>query len=242
MERNLVKNFLPEVEIPEFPKNPYELIDFFWEIYHQYFAVYELSQEDIHKTQQYKENFFRNESKKAFENIDEYIESLEIQVDIFKANESNITRIAQMTQKTNQFNLTTKRYTEEQLKGLLDNGASIFCANVKDKFGDNGITIASIITESETELYLDSYLLSCRILGRDIEKITLLKILEKVNEGKHKKITARYIPTKKNIMARDFLEKIGFQLEKTDAEGNKFYIFDETAKQEIKEYYTITFI
>jgi len=67
-------------------------------------------------------------------------------------------------------------------------------------------------------------------------------ILEKVNEGKHKKITARYIPTKKNIMARDFLEKIGFQLEKTDAEGNKFYIFDETAKQEIKEYYTITFI
>lgn len=242
MERNLVKNFLPEVEIPEFPKNPYELIDFFWEIYHQYFAVYELSQEDIHKTQQYKENFFRNESKKAFENIDEYLESLEIQVDIFKANESNITRIAQMTQKTNQFNLTTKRYTEEQLKGLLDKGASIFCANVKDKFGDNGITIASIITESETEFYLDSYLLSCRILGRDIEKITLLKILEKVNEGKHKKITARYIPTKKNIMARDFLEKIGFWLEKTDAEGNKFYIFDETAKQEIKEYYKVTFI
>lgn len=239
VERNLVREFLPEVEVPEFPDKPYELVNFFWQVYHEYFLAYELSSEDLNKTLQYKENFFRNESKKAFENMDDYLASLDIQVDIIKANDTNIARIAQMTQKTNQFNLTTKRYTEEQLRAYISDGASIYCANVKDKFGDNGITIAAIITETETELFLDSYLLSCRILGRDIEKVTLLKILEKVNEGKNKSISAQFIPTRKNMMASEFLDKAGFKLEKTDNEAVKHYIFDASNSIEIKDYYRI---
>lgn len=241
LERGLVKEYLPEVEVPEFPTKPYDLISFFWEIYHCYFAVYELSNEDLKKTEQYKENFFRNESKKAFDNIEEYLKSLDIEIDIYSANESNIARIAQMTQKTNQFNLTTKRYTEEQIRDLIKNKASIFCANVKDKFGDNGITIACIITENQQELHLDSYLLSCRILGRDIEKITLLKILEEVSRGKNKSITAQFIPTKKNILATDFLDKSGFLLQETDNQGIKKYIFDTSKKIEIKDFYKVEF-
>ena len=116
VERGLIKELLPEVEVPDFPKKPYELVDFFWQIYHNYFVIYELSEEDLKKTEQYKENFFRNESKKAFTNIDDYLASLNIEIDIMKANEANLPRIAQMTQKTNQFNLTTKRYTEEKLE------------------------------------------------------------------------------------------------------------------------------
>lgn len=241
VERGLVKEFLPEVEVPEFPTKPYDLVAFFWQVYHKYFSVYELSQEDLKKTEQYKENFFRNESKKAFENMDEYLESLDIHINIIQADDGNLSRIAQMTQKTNQFNLTTKRYTEEQLRNLIDNGASIYCANVKDKFGDNGITIATIITETETKLYLDSYLLSCRILGRDIEKITLLKILEKVNEAKNKPILAQFVPTKKNMMASEFLDKVGFKLVNVDNDGVKHYVFDVSKNIELKEYYRIEF-
>lgn len=241
VERGLVKEFLPEVEVPEFPTKPYDLVDFFWKIYNEYFSVYELSLEDIKKTEQYKENFFRNESKKDFENIDDYLASLDIHIDIIRANDGNISRIAQMTQKTNQFNLTTKRYTEEQLRTFINNGASVYCANVRDKFGDNGITIAAIITETEKELFLDSYLLSCRILGRDIEKITLLKILEKVNEGRGKSISAQFIPTKKNMMASEFLDKVGFKLINIDDEGVKHYVFDPSNDINIKEYYKVEF-
>lgn len=240
VERALVKEFLPEVEVPDFPEKPYDLIDFFWDVYHKNFSIYELTQEDLDKTDQYKENFFRNESKKAFENLDEYLKSLDIKIDIIQANESNLMRIAQMTQKTNQFNLTTKRYTEEELQKLISDGANIFCANVEDRFGDNGITIACIITE-ETDFYeLDSYLLSCRILGRDIEKITLLKIIEKIRNGSKKIVRAKFIPTKKNEMSSEFLENSGFKLQNINIEGTKNYVLDDCLPI-LKDFYTINF-
>jgi FkbH-like protein len=240
VERGLVKELLPEVEVPDFPEKAYDLIDFFWDIYHRYFSVYELSSEDLLKTEQYKENFFRNESKKAFQDLDNYLRSLHIQIDIIQANESNIMRIAQMTQKTNQFNLTTKRYTEVDLRKLLSDGSKIFCANVKDKFGDNGITIACIIKEFDDYFFLDSYLLSCRILGRDIEKVTLIKIIEEVLNESSKTVKAKFIPTKKNIMSADFLDNVGFRLLNIDEIGTKYYILDQKIP-EVKDFYLVSY-
>ncbi|WP_205601727.1 HAD-IIIC family phosphatase [Sphingobacterium sp. xlx-130] len=239
IERGLVKEFLPEVEVPDFPAKAYELVSFFWKVYNEFFATFELSKEDFEKTEQYKENFFRNESKKVFENMDDYLSSLEIIVDVIPADESNINRLAQMTQKTNQFNLRSKRYTEEELKWKINQGNHIFCANVKDKFGDNGITIECIVEERDDVLFLDSYLLSCRILGREIEIITLLSIIKKLMRNTGKSMKAEYIPSKKNGMTRDFLEKVGFRLESEDLEGVKSYIFDAEQKINIKDYYTI---
>ena len=239
IERGLVKEFLPEVEVPEFPTKPYELVDFFWKVYNEYFTAYELSNEDLKKTEQYKENFFRNESKKVFANMDDYLRSLDIVVDIIPANDGNISRLAQMTQKTNQFNLRTQRYTEEDLKTKMNNGSHVFCANVKDKFGDNGITIECIVEEGKEDLFLDTYLLSCRILGRDIEKITLLSIIQKLMEQTGKSIKAEYIPSKKNAMTKEFLEKVGFVLDKETEDGVKEYSFNPNQKIEIKDYYTI---
>lgn len=195
--------------------------------------------EDLKKTDQYKENFFRNESKKVFENMDEYLASLEIVIDIIPANHVNISRLAQMTQKTNQFNLRTQRYTEEDIKEKMGNGAHVYCANVKDKFGDNGITIQCIIDERENELFLDTYLLSCRILGREIEKITLLSIIKRLVNITKKPLKAEFIPSKKNGIAKEFLEKVGFVLEKENELGVKFYNFNPELSIEIKEFYTI---
>jgi len=148
-----------------------------------------------------------------------------------------------MTQKTNQFNLTTKRYTEEQLREMAEKGANIYCANVKDKFGDNGITIAAIFIENDKMVYLDSYLLSCRILGREIEKVTLLKLIEEINRDKNKQIKAQFIPSKKNSIAADFLDNIGFVHIKTEEKtGTKHYVFDMNKKPAIKTFYKIKFI
>ncbi len=241
IERGLVKELLPEVEVPEFPEKPYDLVNFFWKLFNEYFLTYELTNEDLKKSNQYKENFFRNESKKIFDNLDEYLSSLAIEIDIFSANDSNLLRIAQMTQKTNQFNLTTKRYTEDQLRVLISDGAFVFCAQVKDKFGDNGITVAAIITHTDNDqLHLDSYLLSCRILGREIEKVVLLKILTLVNPQNQKFLNATYIPTSKNAQAANFLEKTGFFLTETTSDGAKKYLFDSKENIEIKDYYKIT--
>jgi FkbH-like protein len=243
VERGLVKQFLPEVEVPEFPEKPYELLDFFWKIYHEYFDAYELSEEDLKKTEQYKENFFRNESKKAFGDMDSYLASLDIEIDVNEVHEGNLLRIAQMTQKTNQFNLTTKRYTEDDLRALITNGAKIYGANVKDKFGDNGITIACIVKDHPEFLEVDSYLLSCRILGRDIEKVTLLKIIYNINQYSDKPVKASFIPTRKNMMASEFLDQVGFKLDEVTEEGVKHYILDNNEEQiEIKPYYKINFI
>jgi FkbH-like protein len=241
VERGLIKELLPEVEVPDFPEKPYDLIDFFWEIYHRHFSIYELSSEDLLKTQQYKEIFFRNESKKAYDDLDNYLRSLDIEIDIIQANENNIMRIAQMTQKTNQFNLTTKRYTEIDIRKLLSEGSKIFCANVKDKFGDNGITIACIIKELDESFLLDSYLLSCRILGRDIEKITLIKIIDEVLKDSLKVVKATFIPTKKNSLAADFLDNVGFKILNVNENGTKEYILDKKLS-EIKDFYNVNFL
>jgi FkbH-like protein len=241
VERGLIKELLPEVEVPDFPEKAYDLVDFFWEIYHNHFSIYELSSEDLLKTEQYKENFFRNESKKSFEDIDTYLGSLDIQIDIFQANENNIMRIAQMTQKTNQFNLTTKRYTEVDLRNLLSEGSKIYCANVKDKFGDNGITIVCIIKDLDDSFTIDSYLLSCRILGRDIEKVTLIKIIEEVLKESPKAVKAKFIPTKKNIMCAEFLDNVGFRLLNVNEDGTKDYIFDKKFPS-IKDFYKVNFL
>ncbi|UKB80685.1 HAD-IIIC family phosphatase [Chryseobacterium sp. MEBOG07] len=241
VERGLVKEFLPEVEVPDFPEKSYDLVDFFWKIYNDYFSVYELSNEDLKKTQQYKENFVRSETKKAFENMDEYLSSLEIEIDIFNGGEQNIQRIAQMTQKTNQFNLTTKRYTEQELFQVIKDGGSIYCANVKDKFGDNGITIAGIFKEDKNNIFVDSYLLSCRILGRDIEKVALIKILDQLITTNDKKIFAEFIPTSKNAVAEKFLEDVGFELIETEDNGTRKYAANKENLFKAKEYYKVNY-
>ena len=244
IERELVKGFLPEVEIPEFPKKPYELVSFFWEIYNQYFITYELSDEDLKKTTQYKQNFVRNESMKDFKDMDGYLKSLNIEIDIYRGDESNVARIAQMTQKTNQFNATTKRYTVEEIRTLINRGANVFCAGVKDKFGDNGITIAAILQQVKPgEIFIDSYLLSCRILGRDIERVVLLEIINYVKKesGIHS-FKAQFIPTKKNKVANEFFDKAGFKLDKIDEDGVKEYSLLTDEEIIHKEFYKVQFI
>ena len=111
-ERELVKQMLPMVSVPDFPEHPYMLLEFFKQLVNDYFKVYSITEEDRKKAEQYKAAASRLRMQKKFADFDEFLESLDIQIIIEAVNEFNIQRIAQMTQKTNQFNLTTKRYTD----------------------------------------------------------------------------------------------------------------------------------
>lgn len=221
-EREIIKQNLPMVEVPDFPDHPYDLPLFINDLIEKYFRVYALTDEDKNKTEEYKANALRATEQTKFTDIDSFIRSLEIKMTIQSANKMNISRIAQMTQKTNQFNLTTKRYTESDLNAMLAEGAKIWCLSVADKFGDSGITGAIIIKNSE----IDEFLLSCRILGKGIEKEFLSSILARLKNDGFKSIWSTYVPTLKNTQVCDFYENNGFTLVEEDPSGVKKYSID----------------
>lgn len=221
-ERELVKQVLPMVEVPDFPEQPYNLANFVDELTENYFKVYALTNEDKKKIEEYKANAERSKEQAKFTDMDSFIRSLEIKMVIQSANKMNISRIAQMTQKTNLFNLTTKRYTESNLNTMLADDVKIWCLSVADKFGDSGITGAIIIKNN----MVDEFLLSCRILGKGIEKEFVRQILFILKQTGLTELKAVYIPTPKNAQVKDFYENNGFTLVSEEAGGIKTYSVD----------------
>lgn len=236
-ERELIRQVLPMVSVPEFPTQPYMLPVFFKQLVADYFKVYSVTDEDRKKTEQYKANACRAQAQKSFADFDKFLESLDLQIGIEALNEFNVQRIAQMTQKTNQFNLTTKRYTDADVLGFAEQGWKIWCISVADKFGDNGITGCIMVNGCE----IDTFLLSCRILGKGIETAFVKKVFGMLQESGIKELTAKYIPTSKNAQVKDFWDKCGFTCMAENSDGIKDYKIDLTkADLSSKEFYHIT--
>ena len=222
-ERELVKQLLPSVSVPEFPDFPYLFPIFTKKLIEDYFTAYKLSKEDVFKTQQYKQNALRTKLQVSFTNFDEYLKSLNIEIKIETLNNLNIARLAQLTQKTNQFNLTTFRYTETDLISIKEDNGLIFGMRVEDRFGDYGLTGLIIIKLIENNAEIDTFLLSCRILGKDIEMFFLERVLLELKELNINNIYAKYIPTKKNKQVEDLYSKCNFSL-LNDSNTEKKYV------------------
>lgn len=238
-ERLLVSQSLPMVAVPEFPSKPYELMPFFKHLVTTYFRVYTITDEDRQKTAQYKANAQRAAARSQFVDMEAYLSSLDMRIDIFVGNEFNISRIAQMTQKTNQFNLTTHRYTESEVKQLLSDGWRIYCINVSDRFGDNGITGAIFLKPiDDYQVEIETLLLSCRILGKGIEQAFLYYLLNKLRKEGTQKVYASYLPTAKNTQVADFYDRMGFTLSDIQNEC-KYYEIPLREDFSIKPYYKI---
>jgi len=237
-EREIIRQMLPMVSVPEFPEHPYDLPVFFKQIVEEYFKVYCITEEDRNKNEQYRQNAQRVEARKAFSNFDDYLKSLQIHITLEKANDFNIGRIAQMTQKTNQFNLTTRRYTDADIRGLIDGGWMVWCLGVADKFGDNGIT-GVIIINPDSEI--DTFLLSCRILGKGIEKAFIKKMHQLLKKDGLVGLEASYLPTPKNAQVKDFWKEMGYTCISEAEDGSKRYsIRLQDADVSIEDYYNIT--
>lgn len=235
-ERELIKQVLPMVEVPEFPTQPYELPVFFKNLVDSYFKVYSLTEEDVKKTEQYKANAARNQAQSNFADFGMFLESLDLQLTIEPANDFNIPRIAQMTQKTNQFNLTTKRYTDINIRQFINEGWKIWCLSVADKFGDNGITGCLMFNGYG----IDTLLLSCRILGKGIETAFVKTVMSLLLEDGIKNLRAVYLPTKKNSQVKDFYDRCGFDLVSESETGEREYQISLNAdKLNIDKYYHI---
>ena len=224
-EVNLIKEQLPEITVLQVPERLYEYPKMLRENLELFYNL-SLTEEDKKKIGMYKQHVKRENVRKEFTNIDDYLASLELKMTIYEDNETIIPRMSQMSQKTNQFNLTTKRYTEGDMRNfILSNDTKVFAFSVTDKLGDSGVTglcIINLDTLNKTA-NIDTFLMSCRIIGRNIEYAFMDYLINFINKNKIKTITARYIKTNKNEQVIKYYETCSFSLIKFNNEI-KYYV------------------
>lgn len=212
-EINLIRDQIPEILSFSVTENLDEYPSMILEIAQRYFNLEPLK-EDLQKVQIYKEQAKRVDAMNRISNIDTYLSTLGTRIIVKKNDKEQISRIAQLTQKTNQFNLTTTRYSETEIVNLVnDPQTCIFTFDVSDKFGDSGITAVLILKESllgKEIVEIDTFLLSCRILGRKIETKIINYIMYYCKNKNYKTVKATYKKTNKNSQVKDFYLNNGF--------------------------------
>ena len=213
INRELLRMGIPEINTIELPKDPSSYAQILRNL--NDFNILKITKDDVQRKIMYSQEQNRQKLESSTKNLNEYLKKLDIKIKIKLDNEFSISRISQLILKTNQFNLTTKRYQEEEIKEFVEDKTMIVgCSEVDDKFGENGITNVFIIKIKSNEWIIDTFLLSCRIMGRGIEEGIIGKILEIAKNKGIKKITATFIPTEKNKPAENFLKNYGFKKEK----------------------------
>jgi FkbH-like protein len=209
-EREMVKKAIPDITVPDLPEDPSEYLLYLRTL--NLFETASFTEEDEQRTKQYQEEAKRNILQKSFANEDEFLQSLGMQCETKAFDAFTVPRIAQLSQRSNQFNLRTVRYTEEEIRNIAqseDHYTISFSLN--DVYGDYGL-IAFVILQKKDDktLFIDSWIMSCRVLKRGMESYTLNAIAEIAKAHGFTKIVGEYIPTKKNGIVKDHYEKLGF--------------------------------
>lgn len=223
-ERAQVKAALPEVEVPDFPKDTANLESFAQDIQKKFFPALTVTNEDKKKTIMYKQEARRAKAKNSARSVDDFLKSLKMEIHFWKAKKEDIGRIAQLTQKTNQFNLTSKRYSEAQINQFRQSkNYRVYLASLTDKFGDNGKICVLIVKKlSSHAVILDTFLLSCRVMGRFIEDQIISYVEKKIRREGFKKIIGEYRPTSKNTPVKNLFKRLGYRLVSGKAKNEKY--------------------
>ena len=235
-ERAMIEGEMPDVAIPEL-----EGVERYIQTIDKagFFEVTNISKDDLKRSEMYQENARRQKLQSKFENYEDYLKSLEMKGEIQRFIPMYMSRIAQLTNKSNQFNLTTKRYSQSEIEEVADNPKYItLYGKLGDKFGDNGvvsIVIGRIDGDNNDELHMELWLMSCRVLKRDMEYAMMDELVEKAKAAGIKKIFGYYYPTAKNAMVKDFYALQGFEKIEEDEEGNTVWMYrliDEYKKKQ----------
>jgi FkbH-like protein len=209
-EVELIKKELPNVTVFKVPPKEYEYGLMLRKISNLFYTP-SITQEDKNKTKMYKDQAERSKHMGKELNIEDYLASLDMSITIHENNSSQVSRISQLTQKTNQFNLTTKRYSESEIKELiLSENKLVLSIDVDDKYGPSGLTGLAILCLQSSNI--DSFLLSCRVLGRNIEFKFIDALIKIAKENNLTFLNSKYISTQKNQQVRNFYNQCGFDL------------------------------
>lgn len=237
-ERELIRTQLPEVTVLEFPEFPYMLVEHFKKDFYKYFGISGLTDDDLDKAEQYRHKLISDELKESIQDEEDFIRELKIRIVCSSMNRYNEQRIEQLIHKTNQFNLTTRRYSLEELKNIQKNQGLICGIKIIDKFGDLGITGVAVIKTEGKKAIIDSLLLSCRILGRKIEYEFLKYILNKLFDAGIREVEAVYKKSNKNEQTKHFYDSLGFEVV-TSNEQMTIYLYEMTQKFDYDSKYVL---
>lgn len=223
-EREIVRRQVPGCAVPEMPavEKYIAAID-----RGGYFEATKISKDDLTRGEMYRANAERARRRASFEDYGEYLESLEMRAEIKPFEPSCLDRVAQLVNKTNQFNLTSRRCTREEIARMAgDAGFLTRCGRLTDRFGDNGMVAVSVGEVKGDVCELALLLLSCRVLGRGMELAMVDEIARAAIARGVRRIRGTYRPTSKNAMVRDFYATMGFAKVAEDAQGNSTWELD----------------
>jgi len=208
-ERALVRRFSPEITVPELPEDPSGYIQAVERL--RCFQVLSLSNEDLRRTELYRANSLRQLQETSVTNIDEFLHSLAMRALVAPIDNSTLERSAQLINKSNQFNLTTRRRSAAEVLALVGDPAWVTrTVSLQDKFGDNGLISVVLARGEQAALRVDTWLMSCRVLKRGVEHLLLNKLVELARQRGLKSIVGEYIPTPKNALVKDHYQNLGF--------------------------------
>ena len=234
-EREIIRQNLPGVAVPEMDK-PEEYLKTLDRS--GFFEVTGLSEDDTKRNEMYKANQERKKMQDNFADYGEYLKSLDMKAEIGAFVPLYMARIAQLTNKSNQFNLTTKRLSQADIEHMAEDSSYItLYGKLADKFGDNGVVSVVIGKIKEDALHIDLWLMSCRVLKRDMEFAMMDRLTEECKKRGIARIYGYYYPTAKNKMVENFYGLQGFTLKNRDDEGNAEWEYEIPAAYENKNRY-----
>lgn len=209
-ERNIVRENLPEVCVPELPEDPAEYLEYLYGL--NLFETASFSENDAERTKQYQVEAQRAVDVDRFTNVEDFLKSMNMVSDVQPFNNFSKPRVSQLTQRSNQFNLRTVRYTEQDVEDLMksENHHTI-SFTLEDKYGDNGLICVIVLEKKDPEtVFIDTWLMSCRVLKRGMEDFTLNTIMDTAQRNGYKYVVGEFIPTAKNQMVEGHYERLGF--------------------------------
>ena len=208
-ERNLVRELLPAVIVPELPEDPSNVVSYLSAL--NLFETTAFSTEDAERTAQYRREAERRKLAGGSATVQDFLHSLDMQLVLSRFDRFHLPRIAQLLQRSNQFNLCTRRLTESECAALMENAVFVpLYAKLADRFGDHGLIAVAVLEKGAESLMIRDWLMSCRVLARGVEQFMMNEVVALAIRMGLRRVTGEYIPTAKNGMVRDFFQQFGF--------------------------------
>ena len=208
-ERNLVRELVPGILVPELPEDPSEYVRFLVEL--NLFETSSFSGEDVRRAEMYKQEAERRVAATGFVSVEEFLQSLDMQIVVARFDSFHLPRIAQLLQRSNQFNLTTRRRSESECEHLMHTSSALpLYVKLSDRLGDHGLISVVILQIDGTDIHITDWLMSCRVLSRGVEQYVMNEVFSVAAQRGLTGVVGYYIPTVKNGMVRDFFNDFGF--------------------------------
>lgn len=241
VERTWVSQSIPEMLVPEWPAEPADYKTTLLALAAKEFFKPRITAEDRKRGEAYQAQAARRKLESSGASVEDFYRALEMRARIGRANSFTIPRIAQLTQKTNQFNLTTRRYSEPEIRAAsADAGTEVFWLELNDRFGPSGIVGVLILKNLDAgDWLIDTFLLSCRVMGRTVENAFLAAVVQETGASR---LVGEFVPTAKNAPVRDLYERLGFAHVRDDGETRIWALDDARARLDVPEWFEISLV